>query len=468
MIHYGYELYRLAVDGIVVADDCGGQSSDSLYFLINVAGVEIHSYRVTLISMKSSIISVGNELITGQVVDTNAAWIASKLMQSGVQIISHQTVGDDVDRLSEMIRQSWDRSTLIIITGGLGPTPDDRTRFAIAAAFDLPLEEHAEAVAQLRTMFKQWQRTMHDSNLVQAMIPKDCEILANQRGTAPGITYHHDDRYLFALPGVPCEMKDMFDQHIQPMISSRCSDTCSLDNKLLCFGISEARLGELLSDLMREDRNPQVGITASEAVMSIRIVAKGQTRSEAKNLLDKDTEEVRRRLGSAIFSEGDDTLQHVVGRLLMDQKKTISTAESCTGGLLGKYLTDVPGSSSYFIQGYITYSNESKAEILGVPMNLISTEGSVSESVALAMADGCIKVAHTDYAISITGIAGPDGGNPPEKPIGLIYIAIACENNIDSHRFTFGQHLTRSEVRDRSCKTALNLLRHRLMGTDTS
>lgn len=455
------------MDVIVVADDCSGQSPESPNILIKLATVEIHSYRDTLICMKSSIISVGNELITGQVVDTNAAWIASRLMQSGVEIVSHQTIGDHVEQLRESIRQSWDRSTLVIITGGLGPTPDDRTRHAIAAAFDLPLEEHAEAVAQLRMMFKQWQRPMHDSNLIQAMIPRGCEILVNQRGTAPGISYHHDDRYLFALPGVPSEMKDMFDKHIRPMISSRCSDMCSLDTTLLCFGVSEARLGELLSDLMIQDRNPQVGTTASEAVMSIRIIARGQTKSEAKNLLDSDIEEVRRRLGSDIFGEGNDTLQHIVGRLLKDQKKTISTAESCTGGLISKYLTDVPGSSSYFIRGYITYSDESKAEILGVPMNMITAEGSVSEAVARAMAAGCIKVAGTDYAISITGIAGPDGGNPPEKPIGLVYIAIACDNNIDCYRFKFGQHLTRAEVRDRSCKTALNLLRHRLLGTDT-
>ncbi len=422
--------------------------------------------------MKAIILSVGNELITGQTIDTNSAWLASRLTSMGIKVFAHQTLGDDVDLLRDAIVRSLQRdhgeASITIITGGIGPTPDDRTREAISVALGQPLEENAEAMEQIKTLFQRMQRTMHDSNRFQAKIPVGCDVLENKRGTAPGIKYHKGDQFLFALPGVPAEMKEMFDQHIVPVIEKRSFQSCILTKKLQCYGMSEAKMGELLSDMMAHDRNPLIGTTAGEAVLSVRIVATGENKSQAEMLIEKDCAEIKRRLGIAVFGDDDDTLQQAVGQLLRDQQLTVSTAESCTGGLLGKYFTDVPGSSDYFLRGYITYSNTAKIELLGISADLIDSEGAVSEPIAREMAVRCREASKSDFALSLTGIAGPGGGNPPDKPVGLVYIALASSKGVDVRRMTFGQHLNRDEVRDRSCKTALNLLRHRLLRADTS
>jgi len=221
--------------------------------------------------------------------------------------------------------------------------------------------------------------------------------------------------------------------------------------------------GEALADLMIRGRNPLVGTTASEAVISVRILARGR-KGEVEPLLAADVAEVRRRVGEFVFAEGDETLESVVGRMLVERGLTISTAESCTGGLIAARLTDVPGSSAYFVRGYVTYSNQAKVEALGVNTALIEEHGAVSDEVARAMAEGCRRAAATDMAIGVTGIAGPTGGNPPEKPIGLVYIALADGAGVDSVRWLFGEHLSRMDIRDRACKMALHMLRRRLLG----
>jgi nicotinamide-nucleotide amidase len=232
---------------------------------------------------------------------------------------------------------------------------------------------------------------------------------------------------------------------------------------LLCFGISEAKLGEVLADLMVRGRNPMVGATASEAVLSVRVVTFGRDKSAAQQLADRDIREIRHRLGSVVFGEGAESLELVVGCLLRDRGATLSTAESCTGGLLAAKITDVPGSSDYFVRGLVTYSDQSKTELLGVSRTTLEAEGAVSEAVAKAMAEGCRRISQTDYALAITGLAGPSGGTP-DKPVGLVYLALADTNSVVAKRVLFGSHPTRQEIRDRSCKTAMNMLRLRLLG----
>jgi nicotinamide-nucleotide amidase len=257
-------------------------------------------------------------------------------------------------------------------------------------------------------------------------------------------------------------MKAMFDQTVLAFIQSQAAGRCALSRRLLCFGIPEAKLGDLLADLMVRDRNPLVGTTASEAVLSVRILATGADPLEAARKLDADAATVRERLGPLIFGEDEQTLAGAVAELLTTRRRTVATAESCTGGLLAKNLTDTPGSSVYFLRGFVVYSNEAKVDDLGIPAAFVSTHGAVSEEVARAMALACRRKAASDFAISITGIAGPAGGSK-DKPVGLVFIGLASSDSCEIKRVLLGDHLTRAEVRDRACKSALNMLRLRLL-----
>ncbi len=413
--------------------------------------------------MNAAIISCGTELVTGQCLDTNSAWLAQRLTALGVEVSSHVTVGDEQERVADTIRKAQQEAQLVIMTGGLGPTADDLTRDALSGVLNQPLELHAQALAAIQAFFEKWGREMPVSNRVQAMIPRVCEVIPNPRGTAPGIAHTAGERMLFALPGVPAEMKAMFVESIEPRLIPQTRGERTLTKRLLCFGISEASLGEAIVDLMARGRNPLVGTTASEAILSVRILARGADDASAELLISRVCAEVRRRLGSSVFGEGDDTLQSAVAAMLIERRLTVATAESCTGGLLAKRLTDIPGSSASFLRGYVTYSNESKTELLGIPSELIAVHGAVSEPVAEAMADRCRRIAKSDLALAITGIAGPGGGSP-DKPVGLVHVALADRDSTVSRRLRLGEHLTRGEIRDRACKSALNLLRLRLLG----
>lgn len=417
--------------------------------------------------MDAAIISIGTELTTGQNVDTNSAWLAAELTELGAAVVGHQTVGDDVGRIQAAIQRALDQADFVVLTGGLGPTPDDLTREALARAIGQPLEKSSEALTQISSFFQRLQRPMPESNEVQAMLPRGCELLTNPRGTAPGIHHFHDETHLYALPGVPAEMKAMFSRSIASLLMAVPGDRFPREVLLRCFGISEAKVGELLRDLMVRDRNPLVGITASEAVISIRVLGLGRDTAETRELVDADASEIRRRLGQAVFGEGDESLESAVATLLVARGQTIATAESCTGGLLAKSLTDIPGSSDYFLRGYVTYSNESKEQLLNVPAKLMAEHGAVSEDVARAMASGCRTAAGSDLALSVTGIAGPGGAQPPDKPVGLVYFGMVHAGGVEVTRALIGDHLIRREVRGRACKTALNLLRLHLLRTDT-
>ncbi|MGD2111118.1 MAG: competence/damage-inducible protein A [Phycisphaerae bacterium] len=413
--------------------------------------------------MEAVIISIGTELTTGQQIDTNSAWLSAEMSALGADVLGHQTVGDDVGRIAAAIRQALAQADMVVLTGGLGPTPDDLTREGLAGAIDRPLEENPAALAGIRAFFERLQRPMPDSNLSQAQAPKGCEVISNPRGTAPGIHYHEGGRHLFALPGVPAEMRAMFDRAIAPFLKSRCAGRVSRSLELRCFGISEARMGELIGDLMARDRNPLVGVTASRAVLSVRITGTGPDADGTDERVTAVAREIRQRLGDTVFGEADDSLESAVARLLTERRQTVATAESCTGGLLAMSLTDTPGSSAFFLRGYVAYSNESKEQLLNVPAPLIETCGAVSEEVAVAMASGCRTAAGADFALSVTGIAGPGGGQPPAKPVGLVWFGMAHAGGVDGKRVLFGEHLARAEIRDRACKTALNLLRLHLM-----
>ena len=412
--------------------------------------------------MDAQIISIGTELTMGQTVDTNAAWLAQQLAAAGVVCTRHVTVSDDLEPVVSALQQASRDCDVLLVTGGLGPTVDDLTRVGLAHAAEVKLVFRPECLAQIEAYFRQRNREMHAKNRVQAMIPVGFEPLENTCGTAPGMRGRLNRANIFVMPGVPGEMKAMFVRDVLPALGGMAGGAVIFQRVIRTFGMPEAELGEKIVDLMQRGRNPTVGTSAADLIISVRINARAESEGEARRLLDADAEEIKRRLGIAVFGEGDDNLSAAVARMLVDQKKTVATAESCTGGLIAKRLTDVPGSSNYFVQAWVTYSNESKQRQLEVPEAMIREHGAVSAEVAEAMAAHGRRLAGTDYALSATGVAGPGGGSR-EKPVGLVYVGLADGARTLVKELRFGESLSRDEIRDRTAKAVINMLRLALL-----
>jgi nicotinamide-nucleotide amidase len=411
--------------------------------------------------MDADILSIGTEVSTGAVVNTNTAWLARALMAVGIVPRRHVTVGDRLDAVRDEITRAAREVEVVIVTGGLGPTLDDMTRDALAAALGRPLERDEASVEHIRNLFRKMNRPMHESNLQQALVPRGARTLENPWGTAPGLRAELHRAVVFCLPGVPREMERMFERHVVPELRERCGAAVAV-RVLRTFGQGESFIGQQIAAFMDPARNPSVGTQASEGLISVRIIGRADSGPEAQRLVYADAEAIRAVLGEIVFGEDDDTLPGVVGRMLAERGLTLATAESCTGGMIAASITDVSGSSRYFLRGYVTYSNESKSELLGVPLELIAAHGAVSEPVAEAMAVGCLQRAGADYALSVTGVAGPTGGTA-DKPVGLVFVGLADRSECRVHRLQFSDHLNRWAIRDRTCKTALNLLRLRLL-----
>jgi nicotinamide-nucleotide amidase len=420
--------------------------------------------------MKAAILSIGDELVLGQTVDTNSAWLSQQLAAIGIDVSAHITVGDDQSAIQQAITgvAADFRPDFLIVTGGLGPTLDDLTRQAVAAALNVPLEMNETALNQITEYFASRKRPMAQINRVQAMLPHGATMMENKNGTAPGIdaifkTGDHACR-IFCMPGVPSEMKLMFERSVLPVLKSAGGGAVILSRTLHTFGVGESIIGEKIARLMDRSRNPSVGTTVSGYGVSLRINARFPDEQTAKRELEKTDRECRAILGDLIYGQDDQTLQGVVGDLLMrsaDRPRTVAVAESLTGGLLGKMLTDIPGSSRYFQSGWITYSDEAKSQLLGVDPKLFAQYGAVSEPVVLAMSAAARRLASADFALALSGIAGPDGGTA-EKPIGTVCIALDDPSGGAARTFLFMGD--RFAIRDRSAKTALSLLRYRLLG----
>lgn len=408
--------------------------------------------------MNAAILSIGTELMTGASVDTNSAWLSGELLRLGVTVRSHSTVGDNWVDITTALVAATCGCELVLVTGGLGPTEDDMTRKALAAALGEELRVDQASLVAIRSFFERIGRSMPQANEVQAMLPPSATPLPNEWGTAPGMRARMEDAEVFCLPGVPREMKAMFAAYVEPFARSRPDRQAMAVRAIHTFGAGESHVAEMLGDMMAPGRNPAVGTTASEGVITVRIVAEARSQAEADELADRDASTVRATLGRLVWGEGGDTLAGVVGHELARRRFTLSTAESCTGGLLSTLLTDVPGSSQYYLGGFVTYCNARKMTDLGIDPALIERCGAVSEEVARAMASGCRRVTGSDYALSLTGIAGPTGGTP-DKPLGLVYIGLAGPTDIQVTQCRFSDRLDRRAIRDRSAKTALNLLR---------
>jgi len=411
--------------------------------------------------MKVSIVSIGNELLSGRTVDTNAAWLAAEMLALNTPVVSGYIVGDEVERIVRTLRAACEDADVVLVTGGLGPTEDDLTREALAALLGVQLVFHQDLLDRIAGFFTALGRTMAATNRRQAYLPAGAQALHNSVGTAPGIAAQREHRRIFAMPGVPSEMQRMFTDGIKPTLKALNAGQHIVVRKLQCCGTGESNIAQVVGPLMARGRNPLINSTASQGVVTMHIIATAPSEGEALGMARSDEQLLREMLGPAVFGVEDQTLAEVVGGMLAARGMTLATAESCTGGLLAKLITDVPGASRYFLQSWVTYSNQAKTALLGVPTALIAEHGAVSQQVAEAMALGARKAAAADYAIAITGIAGPDGGSS-EKPLGLVYIALAANDRLYCRRCEFGQ--PRAAVRLRAATTALDILRQELAG----
>jgi nicotinamide-nucleotide amidase len=407
---------------------------------------------------KVSLISIGNELLNGQTVNSNAAYLSAELLSAGIPVVSTYVIADEIDAIVRAFGLASADADVVIATGGLGPTDDDLTRHALAKFLGVELELRNELLEKIENFFVCRTRPMSDKNKIQACIPAGAKALPTI-GTAPGIRAEFQDEWFFALPGVPSEMKRMLAESVLPELRTLAGGQAVVVKKLNCFGVGESTIAEMLGSMMLRGRNPLINCTVSSGVITLHIVATAADEKTAEQMAQKDETTLRSILGELVFGTAEQTLAQVVSEKLIQQGKTIAVAESCTGGLLAKMLTDTPGSSSYFRCGWITYSNEAKIRDLGVPAGQIADYGAVSEQVAESMARGARKKAGTDFSIGITGIAGPTGGTE-QKPIGLVYINVDTERESLTNRYIFSHD--RRAIRWRAAQTALNLLRLKL------
>lgn len=423
--------------------------------------------------MRAIILSVGDELVLGQTVDTNSAWISQQLAAVGVAVAAHLTVPDDQRAIEQAMLESVGRCDVLIISGGIGPTEDDLTRQALAAVMNVPLDVNETWSKELEKFFAARGRGMPEMNRIQAMIPRGATMIFNHAGTAAGIdaSYRSGDQKticrVFVMPGVPKEMKAMFTRDVLPHVAQMSGGAVILSRTLHTYGMGESMVAERLGSQMMRGRNPSVGTTASEGQVSIRVNANYPTVDEARTQLEATCAACVDALGDVIYGQDGDDLPHVVGNLLLARRTaersypTVATAESCTGGLLAKMLTDVAGSSEYFHRGWVTYDAAAKDEVLGVGFSMIREHGLVSEPVAVAMANGARTRADAKYGLGITGVAGPGGGTP-ETPVGTVCIACTWSDGFLARTFNFPGD--REMIRDRAAKMALTLLRFHLLG----
>lgn len=413
--------------------------------------------------MKAEIVAIGSELISGQRLDTNSRWLGRGLTAIGIPVRFHTTLGDDLDENIDAFRVAARRADLVLMTGGLGPTQDDLTREALAAVAGVPLVEDLGSLAAIEAMFARRGRAMSPRNRVQALFPEGAEPIPNRVGTAPGIWMRLDRAAVACLPGVPSEMRIMFDEQVIPRLRREgMAGRAFVHRRINLFGRGESDIEADALDLTARGRVPEVGITAHDATISFLIGAEGATEDEARRALEPTVALIRERFSTLIVGEeGQDVAEALVERLARSGA-TLATAESCTGGLIAHRLTAIAGVSANYPGGVVSYADEAKVELLGVDRAVLKEEGAVSPEVAEAMAIGVRRRLGADLGLSVTGIAGPGGGGP-EKPVGLVYLGLATAGGVASRRLDLGPEQPRDVIQSRSAKHAMNWARRHLL-----
>ena len=409
--------------------------------------------------LTAEIICVGTELLMGQVLNTNEHFIASHLPEAGIALNHSSVVGDNPQRLKDALLLAKSRSDIIIMTGGLGPTDDDLTKETVAQVFGKKLVFHAECMDKMVSYLKESGKNLTKNNEKKAYLPEGSIVIENNNGTAPGCIIEDDGKAAIMLPGPPREMVPMFNETVLPYLKNK-SGTVLYSRVLRLFGIGESRAAAMCDDLIKNQTNPTIAPYAKEGEVTFRVTASAENEATAKAMADETVSAMYERLGEYIYGEGDETsLAEVVVNELNKKKLTVSTAESCTGGLIGKMITEVSGASSVYGFGFVTYANEAKMQLVGVKHETLEKYGAVSEETAKEMAEGARRVSGSDIAVSVTGIAGPTGGTK-EKPVGLVYIGISDKQGCEVFRFV--QHGDRERVRNKSALCALDIIRRRI------
>jgi nicotinamide-nucleotide amidase len=409
--------------------------------------------------MDAEIIAVGSELLTPQHIDTNSLYLTDKLNNLGIMVRFKTIVGDSADDLAAVFRDALERSELIVMTGGLGPTDDDLTRDVVAKVLERSLHQVEEIRERIQSRYARLGRPMPENNLRQAQVPEGAEWLENKNGTAPGIWLEHKEKIVILLPGPPRELEPLFITACAPRLERKAQGLRIKSRLYKVVGLPESEVDQIIAPLYRPFTNPTTTILAALGSIEVHLRARGSTDKEVETRLAELGDKIELALGDHVYSTQGESLEEIVGMYLVMRQKKLAVAESCTGGLLAERLTRIPGSSAYFLGGAVCYTNEMKTRWAGVPAELIHTHGAVSQPVAQSLAEGVRGRTGASVGVGITGIAGPGGGTP-EKPVGLVFIGLADERGTQVREFRFPGD--RDRVRFWATQMALEMVRRRI------
>lgn len=406
--------------------------------------------------MNAEILCVGTELLIGDIVNTNAAFLSQRLAMLGINVYHQSVVGDNRERLKECLKRALDTSDIVIMTGGLGPTYDDMTKETVSLHFGLEMEYHTPSLEKIQEYFIKNGREMSENNKKQALMPKGAVVFENDYGTAPGLCIEKNNKRVILLPGPPREMEPMFCERVEPYLK-KLSGACIVSKNVNIFGMGESKVEALLCDMMKNARNPSLATYVNNGEVRIRISAYAKDENQGYELINPYVEKIKEILGSVVYGIDANSLEEALVSKLIENKLTIATCESCTGGLISKRITDVSGASGVFGFGLCTYANEAKIKLLGVKEETLEKYGAVSEKTASEMALGLLNLSGADIAISTTGIAGPSGGSK-EKPVGLVYVGCATKEGVSVTKLLLCRgSKQRSYIRSLAASNALKI-----------
>ena len=412
--------------------------------------------------MIAELVAVGTEILLGNIVNTNSAYLSEKCAQLGLSVYYESVVGDNRDRMKAVIASALDRSDVVILSGGLGPTEDDITKEVCAKYFGYELELHKPSLDAMIERFKHMNRVPTKNNEKQAYFPKEAYILKNDNGTAPGCIMEKEGKMIVVLPGPPREMESMFENYVKPYLSKLTDDVIESE-VLRIIGVGESKVENDILDIIDSQTNPTIATYAKGYECTLRITAKAKSVEEAKELIKPMSDEMKRRFGQSLYATGETSIEEVVSKMLVENNLKIAVAESCTGGMVSASLINYPGISSVFMEGCVTYSNEAKMKSLGVKKETLDVYGAVSDNCAKEMASGVAARYNTNVGIATTGIAGPGGGTD-EKPVGLVYFGIYINGKVITKKYVFNGD--RQGIRERATRTILNDLRLELLNME--